>query len=149
MGLDIMKDGLLWNTPKHRKSMEVRNRQRFGVQKWGNSRFHKVNHRIRVDHKTGEYFELGKLAPKTYEKIMKETSEIKSKISDTFGAFSARDKETTILYEGESTEKEDDHNLVVTIDKQRPTFFSRNLTEKTSVSSKSESSTTLRPSGLA
>ena len=97
-----MKDGILWNTPKHRKSIEVRNNQRFGVQKWGNSKFHKVNHRIRVDHKTGEYFEIGKLAPKTYEKIMKETSEIKSKISDTFGAFSARDKETTILYEGKN-----------------------------------------------
>ena len=97
-----MKDGTLWNTPKHRKSIEVRNNQRFGVQKWGTSKFHKVNHRIRVDHKTGEYFEIGKLAPKTYEKIMKETSEIKSKISDTFGAFSARDKETTILYEGKN-----------------------------------------------
>ena len=83
--------------------MERRNQERFGMQKWGNSKFHKVNHRIRVDHKTGEYFELGKLAPKTFEKIMKETSEIKAKISDTFGAFSARDKETTILYEGKNT----------------------------------------------
>ena len=50
---------------------------------------------------------------------------------------------------GESAGKEDENNLVVKIDKERPTFFSRNLTEKTSVSSKSESSTTLRPSGLA
>ena len=95
-----MKDGILWNTPKHRKSIEVRRRQSFGVLKWGTSKFHKKNHRIRVDHKTGEHYELGKLAPKTYEKIMKETSEIKAKISDTFGAFSVRDKETTILYEG-------------------------------------------------
>ena len=96
----MMKDGILWNTPKHRKSLEWRHRAMFGDKKWGNTRFHRVNHKIRVDHKTGEYFELGKLAPKTYEKIMKETTEIKAKICDTFGQFSPRDKETTILYEG-------------------------------------------------
>ena len=95
-----MKDGILWNTPKYRKSLEVRHRAMFGDKKWGNTRFHRVNNKIRVDHKTGEYFELGKLAPKTYEKIMKETTEIKTKICDTFGQFSPRDKETTILYEG-------------------------------------------------
>jgi len=109
----------------------------------------KPNRRIRVDHKTGEHFELGKLAPKMYEKIMKETSEIKTKIADTFGAFSPRDKETSILYEGESVGKREENHLSVKIEKARPTFFSRNLTEKTQVPSKSSSSTTVRPSGLA
>ena len=180
-----MKDGILWNTPKYRKSLEVRHRAMFGDKKWGNTRFHRVNNKIRVDHKTGEYFELGKLAPKTYEKIMKETTEIKTKICDTFGQFSPRDKETTILYEGkilfgiryklicnlcpplvitnnlfhiffilyivlgETADKEEENRLSVKIDKERPTFFSRNLTEKTTVSSKSNTSTTIRPSGLA
>jgi hypothetical protein len=32
-----------------------------------------MNHKIRVDHKTGEYFELGKLAPETYRMVMEET----------------------------------------------------------------------------
>ena len=40
----------------------------------------KPNKKIRVDFTTGEHFELGKLAPKTYEKICQETSEIKSKM---------------------------------------------------------------------
>ena len=104
--LDIMRDGIMWNTPKQRKSIEVRNRQMFGVQEWGNGRMLKPNRRIRVDNKTGEFFELGKLAPKMYEKIMNETSEIKSKISDTFGAFSPRDKEASILYEGKNIRKQ-------------------------------------------
>jgi len=147
--LDIMRDGIMWNTPKQRKSIEVRNRQMFGVQEWGNGRMLKPNRRIRVDNKTGEFFELGKLAPKMYEKIMNETSEIKSKISDTFGAFSPRDKEASILYEGESAGKGEEKHLSVKMEKARPTFFSRNLTEKTQVPSNSTSSTTVRPSGLA
>ena len=70
------------------------------MQKWGSGRFLKPNRKIRVDFTTGEHFELGKLAPKTYEKICQETSEIKSKISDTFGSFNPRNKEASILYEG-------------------------------------------------
>ena len=70
------------------------------MQKWGSGRFLKPNKKIRVDFTTGEHFELGKLAPKTYEKICQETSEIKSKISDTFGSFNPRNKEASILYEG-------------------------------------------------
>ena len=51
-------------------------------------------------YKTGEHFELGKLAPKTYAKIANETSNIKAKISDTFGRFAPRDKETNVIYKG-------------------------------------------------
>ena len=50
---------------------------------------------------------------------------------------------------GETADKEEENRLSVKIDKERPTFFSRNLTEKTTVSSKSNTSTTIRPSGLA
>ena len=50
---------------------------------------------------------------------------------------------------GETADKGEENCLSVKIDKERPTFFSRNLTEKTTVSSKSNTSTTIRPSGLA
>ena len=98
--LDILRDGIVWNTPKKRKTIEVRNRQKFGVLKWGTGRMLRPNHRIRVDHKTGEYFELGKLAPKTYAKVLEETSQIRSKVADTFGRFTPRDKEAVVIYEG-------------------------------------------------
>ena len=61
------------------------------------------NHRIRVDYKTGEFFELGKLAPKTYKKVLEETTQIKNKVADTFGRFSPRDKDAVIVYEGKTT----------------------------------------------
>lgn len=146
--LDIMRDGIMWNTPKHRKTLEKRHREKYGSLHWGNSgRMLRVNKRIRVDYKTGEHFELGKLAPKTYAKIADETSKIAAKISDTFGRLSSRDKEANIIYEGESV-KEEDNKLIVRMEKERPTFFSRNLTEKTQLPSNSTSSTTVRPSGL-
>jgi hypothetical protein len=145
---DILRDGILWNTPKKRKSLERRHHERFGVQKWGSGRFLKPNRKIRVDFATGEHFELGKLAPKTYEKICQETSEIKSKISDTFGSFNPRNKEASILYEGESVEHGDENKLTVQMEKSRPTFFSRNLTEKTQVPLTDKSNTTVRPTGL-
>ena len=39
-----------------------------------------MNRKIRVDEKTGEYFESGKLAPKAYARIMEETAAIKVSI---------------------------------------------------------------------
>lgn len=98
--LDILRDGMMWNTPKRRKTIDRRNREKYGVLLWGNTRMLRPNQRIRVDYKTGEHFELGKLAPKTYAKIAEETSQIKAKISDTFGRFAARNKETKVIYQG-------------------------------------------------
>ena len=182
--MDVLRDGFVWNTPKCRKSIEKRHLERFGGARWGTQKILKPNRRIRIDYKTGEHFELGKLAPKTYEKILQETSEIKAKISDTFGRFSARDKEANVLYEGkyvklneskckcdphidhwfctmkrilfvlnfflvgESVPEGEDNKLTVSMEKQRPTFFSRNLTEKTQIPAGSTTNTTVRPSGL-
>ena len=98
--LDVLRDGIMWNTPKRRKTIEKRNREKYGVLEWGNGKMLRPNQRIRVDYKTGEHFELGKLAPKTYAKIANETSNIKAKISDTFGRFAPRDKETNVIYKG-------------------------------------------------
>ncbi len=42
-------------------------------QEWGHYKLPVINQKIRVDHKTGEYFELGKLAPETYRRVMEET----------------------------------------------------------------------------
>ena len=47
-----------------------------------------------------EYFELNKLAPKTYEKVMAETKDIREKISDAFGRFVPHDKEVKVFYKG-------------------------------------------------
>ena len=49
---------------------------------------------------------------------------------------------------GESVEHGDENKLTVRMEKSRPTFFSRNLTEKTQVPLTDKSNTTVRPTGL-
>ena len=67
-----LKDSIFWTTPRNRRTLEKRRTRRFGCQTWGVHFGPRINKRIRVDHKTGEYFELGKLAPQTYQKVMEE-----------------------------------------------------------------------------
>jgi hypothetical protein len=81
--LDSLKDGFLWNTPKKRKSIEWRMSARFGSLQWGTSKIIRKNQLLRVDHKTGDFFELGRLAPNQYKKVMDETKEIKVNLSFT------------------------------------------------------------------
>ena len=45
---------------------------------WGTGKFITKNNKIRVDHRTKEFFELGRLAPETYKKVMEETKAIKA-----------------------------------------------------------------------
>ena len=62
--------GFLWSAngaaPKQRKSMDRRKSVPFQGSTWGTQKIMKPNRRIRVDNETGEFFELGKLAPKAY-----------------------------------------------------------------------------------
>ena len=103
--------------------------RRFGAKNWGVHFGPTLNKRIRVDQKTGEYFEIGKLAPETYKKVMAETKRIQQKMADSFGAGVPKDEETLVLYKGEDN-KASMKGRVVEMDYERPSFFSRNLLEK-------------------
>ena len=108
----------------------------------------KPNKRIRVDHKTGRFFELGKLERQLYKDVMEETKLIQEKMKDLFG-FEPKDKEVAVAYKDEAKDKFDQKKVkVVEMEKERPAFFSANLMQKAKANSKDESSTTVRPSGL-
>merc|ERR1719282_1228967 len=64
----------------------MRASRRRGMLEMGTNKCHLINKRIRVDHETGEFFEMGKLAPQKYKKVMEETRKIQMKMRDTFGA---------------------------------------------------------------
>merc|ERR1712058_128452 len=85
-----------------RRTLEKRRTRRFGSKIWGTLKGPQINKRIRVDHKTGEYFELGKLAPQTYSKVMEETRKIQKKMAETFGAGVPKDEDVFVVYKGES-----------------------------------------------
>ena len=141
-----LKDSILWTTPRNRRTLEKRWTRRHGCWQWGIYHGPRLNKRIRVDHKTGEYFEIGKLAPVTYEKVMRETKRIQQKMSDSFGIGTPKDEETLILYKGEE-QNPAVKGRVVEMEYERPSFFSKNLLEKEH-GKPGGSQETVRPSGL-
>jgi len=140
-----LNDNILWTTPRGRRSVEKRMKRRFGAPNWGIYFGPRINKKIRVDHKTGEYFEIGKLAPKTYAKVMAETRKIQEKMADTFGVGAPKDEETLVLYKGE--DKSSVKGRVVEMDYERPSFFSQNLMQK-SFGKPGSDQETVKPSGL-
>ena len=144
---DILERAIVWNTPKKRKTTERRNMARFGGKEWGTMKLIPINHKIRTDHKTGEFFELGRLAPLTYEKVMSETKAIQDKIQEAFG-FSKQpmDKDIVVQYEGDKSEES--NKKVIEMEKPRPSFFSSNLLQQARVKSSATKTTTVRPTGL-
>ena len=144
------EDSIMWNTPKRRKTIERRTFARYGSLTWGNVKYQRKNKKIRVDYNTGEFFELGKLAPTTYKKIMEETKEIQQKMKDSFQRqFTPQNKEIVVVYEDEEKREEDQDKIPVEMKKPRPPFFSPNLMQKARVSQESQSTTTVRPTGLS
>jgi len=140
-----LNPSILWNTPRRRRSLEVRQKRRFGNKEWGTYKLPVLNKKIRVDHKTGEYFELGKLAPTTYEKIMQETKLIQKRMAESFGTGTPKDQDVVVLYKGEEKQVPDRFR-VVEIEHERPAFFSQNLLQKNR--DIAPSSETVKPSGL-
>ena len=112
---------------------------------WGTWKLPRLDRTIRVDHQTGEYFQLGKLAPKTYKRVMDETKIIQKRMSETFGVGAPVDKDVLVLYKGEE-DRGVDKLRVVEMEKERPSFFSQNLLQKNrDIQSDSR---TVKPSGL-
>ena len=126
--------------------MEKRTTGKFGAKNWGIYKGPQINKRIRVDHKTGEYFELGKLAPQTYSKVMEETRRIQKKMAETFGAGLPKDEEVVVVYKGEKYSAPS-NTRVVEMEEERPAFFSQNLLQKEH-GSHAGPQETVKPSGL-
>ncbi|XP_023338684.1 39S ribosomal protein L32, mitochondrial [Eurytemora carolleeae] len=139
-----LNPSILWNTPRRRRCLEKRQTRRFGSLEWGTYKLPRINQKIRVDHKTGEYFELGKLAPLTYTRIMEETKAIQKKMQETFGTGTPKDQDVVVLYKGEQTQVPDKYRIVE-MERERPSFFSSNLLQKTRAI---EAGQTVKPSSL-
>nr|ACO11496.1 39S ribosomal protein L32, mitochondrial precursor [Caligus rogercresseyi] len=138
-----ISESILWAVPKKRRSLEKRMTRRFGSKHWGTSKLVPMNHRIRVDNKTGEFFVLGQLAPRTFRAVMDETQSIQKKVKDLFGK-EPKNAEVGVRYVGEN-KRFGTGTKIVEMETERPKFFSRSLVEKTAYK---KGSTTFRPTGL-
>jgi len=140
--------GIVWNTPKKRKSLEMRHREGHGVLEWGTTRMYKLNRRLRFDHVSGRPYELGKMELGHYQAAMEETKAIQEKMREAFG-LGPKDKELKVAYAGEEDGDQFGKNVqVVRMEKERPTFFSKALLQKSTKTGPDDTTTTVRPSGL-
>ena len=145
----LLERSIVWNTPKRRKTVEKRTMKKYGIKEWGTYKLFERNKKIRVDHRTGEFFEFGRLAPEAYKKVMAETLAIQKKMKDAFG-FDPKDKEVVVLYKDERDENAvKDGKRVIEMEKERPSFFSANLMQKAIVSNEKSSRTTVKPANLS
>ncbi|XP_044761438.1 39S ribosomal protein L32, mitochondrial [Coccinella septempunctata] len=144
---DIIGDGFLWAVPKHRRTIEKRLKRKFG-----NPFYHlkilvpKTN--IRVCNTCGDHHEIGILCPTCYNRIMKETKEMRKAIKEKLG-LQPVEKEVVVLYENEKStlEGEFEGQPIVEMKKPRPPWFSKNLLQQTT----QQPATTkdVEPSGLS
>jgi hypothetical protein len=67
--LSLKDEGFVWNTPKKRRSLEVRKRKSFGLLEWGTYKKLRLNKRILVDHKSGRYYEMGKMELESFKQV--------------------------------------------------------------------------------
>eukprot|EP00095_Tigriopus_kingsejongensis_P011790 maker-scaffold119_size336447-snap-gene-2.35 protein:Tk11790 transcript:maker-scaffold119_size336447-snap-gene-2.35-mRNA-1 annotation:"39s ribosomal protein mitochondrial precursor" len=77
--------GILNAVPKNRRNWTRRMCRKFGAKGWGQYKYPVMNRKLRLDHKTGEYFRLGLLPMGTYQKIRDETLAIQERMKESFG----------------------------------------------------------------
>ncbi|XP_017122482.1 39S ribosomal protein L32, mitochondrial [Drosophila elegans] len=127
----LIGDGMLWAVPKHRRSVEKRLKRKFGFPEY-NWKPLVAKRNIRSCLQCGHDHEMGVLCPFCYQKVLKETELMQSKIQETLG-LEPVDKEVIVLYEGEKAQQSSEElkgKRIVEMKKPRPMWFTKNLLQK-------------------
>ncbi|CAL8148369.1 unnamed protein product [Orchesella dallaii] len=135
---DKKSEGFVWGVPKRRRTVEKRMTRKFGLPEWG-LKLIKPKYNLLVCDTCGHHYEAKHLCRNCYEKTMEETKLIRESMEAKFG-HSAIDKDVIVLYKSDKGKDVDIsslnaiNKLIVEIPKERPTFFSPNLLQKSTVS---------------
>lgn len=133
---DIIGDGFLFAVPIFRRSLEVRKIRKIGIAHKGREEHLKIlrkKNNILTCTTCGHYYEIGVLCPHCYKKVMDETKAIQEKILDKL-KLNPIEHDVVVLYEGEKEKKDEEFwngRRIVELEKPRPSFFSKNLLQKT------------------
>lgn len=129
---EIFDNGILWAVQKHRRSLEIRHKRRFGVEKYiWKPPVAKTN--ILVCMNCGHHYEAGRLCGHCYEKVKLETKEMQDAIQQELG-LSPVEENVIVLYNGEKESKPVEfwkNQRIVEMPKKRPSWFHQNLLEPT------------------
>lgn len=149
---DIIGDGFLWAVPKHRRTLERRHKRKYGSPEYV-LKILQPKTNIKTCDTCGDDHEVGVLCRKCnnsfyfyiffnlkiffkatcYKKVIDETKAMQEAIQNEL-KFEPVEKEVVVLYEGEKDGKPDEFwegKRIVEIKKERPSWFSQNLLQKT------------------
>ncbi|XP_038220202.1 39S ribosomal protein L32, mitochondrial [Zerene cesonia] len=146
---DFVGDGFLLAVPKFRRTVEKRLKRKFGSPEYvWKMLVPKTN--IIVCHECGHNHERGRLCGNCYKKIEAETKEIQDVIVKKLGN-KPIENDVIVLYEGENLPDQPkefwEGKRIIEMKKERPTFFSKNLLQKTT--QQPSESTDVKPTDLA
>ncbi|XP_008587660.1 PREDICTED: 39S ribosomal protein L32, mitochondrial [Galeopterus variegatus] len=116
-------DSIFWMAaPKKRRSIEVNRCRRRNPQK-----LIKVKNNIDICPECGHLKQKHVLCGYCYEKVRKETAEIRRQIGKQEGGpFKAPTVETMVLYTGETLSEQDQGKRIIERDRKRPSWFTQN-----------------------
>ncbi|KAM8765260.1 large ribosomal subunit protein bL32m [Rhynchonycteris naso] len=123
-GISGLFDSIFWMAaPKNRRSIEVNRCRRRNPQK-----LIKVKSNIDVCPECGHLKQKHVLCGYCYEKVCKETAEIRRQIGKQEGGpFKAPTTETMVLYMGETpSEQDQEGKRIIERDRKRPSWFTQN-----------------------
>jgi len=124
---ELVNKGLLWAVPTKRRSLDRRLWRRVGHPFFQA----KVRRDLRACTECGNYHEVHTICGACYDKIKVEAKEIQDRMAE-FWEWNPVDKETIVRYQGEPiTEEDRKTKQIVELPRERPKFFSANLTQKT------------------
>ncbi|XP_022088465.1 39S ribosomal protein L32, mitochondrial-like [Acanthaster planci] len=120
-------DGLLWAVPKHRRSIQRNRTRRRDTQKLIK---HIPQERFTTCEVCGHTRMIGFLCGHCLIRIRQETREIRDRLMGQLDETQMLpEKESVVVYEGETARPEDKEKLIVEMKKKRPPWFSRALLE--------------------
>nr|CAD7203445.1 unnamed protein product [Timema douglasi] len=129
---NLLEDSILWAVPRHRRTLEKRLTRKYGHPDYVYKML-KAKSNLMVCNSCGHHHEAGLLCAHCYDEVRKETEEMQTKIQEDLGL--------------SPVEQEVVGKRIVEMNKPRPTWFSKNLLQKTT--SPPSSSTDVKPSELA
>jgi large subunit ribosomal protein L32 len=134
----LIGDGFLFAVPIFRRTLEVRKTRKIGIDYFGDGKQLKIlqkKNQIMVCDNCGHFHIRNHLCANCYSKVRQESRDIWAKISEKLNLVNnVDDKSIVVLYEGEKQKESEEFwngQRVVEMEKPRPSFFSKNLLQKT------------------
>ncbi|KAK9503909.1 hypothetical protein O3M35_010371 [Rhynocoris fuscipes] len=148
--IDTLKDAFLFAVPKSRRTVQKRRKRKFGVPEYHwKMLVPKTN--ILVCNTCGHYHEAGVICGNCYKTIRQETEAIQKAIEAEL-KLEPITKEVVVLYDNEIEGKSSEFwqgKRIVEMKKERPSWFSKNLLQKSTDDSTESTTDKIKPSDLA